>query len=63
MRWRSLLASRLSSSRKASEHPKPLNLHLTIAGQQDADTWGQARIYGAIGWGGMHLVLGPLLLP
>ena len=44
-------------------NPQPLNLNLTIAGQQDADTWGQARIYGAIGWGGMHLVLGPLLLP
>lgn len=27
---------------------------------QDADRWGKARIYGAVGWGLMHLVLGPL---
>merc|ERR1712232_621628 len=28
---------------------------------QDADLWGKARIYGAVGWGLMHLVLGPVL--
>eukprot|EP00931_Biecheleriopsis_adriatica_P079998 TRINITY_DN53356_c0_g1_i1.p1 TRINITY_DN53356_c0_g1~~TRINITY_DN53356_c0_g1_i1.p1 ORF type:complete len:497 (-),score=88.94 TRINITY_DN53356_c0_g1_i1:47-1480(-) len=27
---------------------------------QDAERWGQARIYGAVGWGLMHLLLGPL---
>lgn len=27
---------------------------------QDADRWGKARVYGAIGWGAMHLILGPL---
>eukprot|EP00928_Gymnodinium_smaydae_P025179 TRINITY_DN20133_c0_g2_i1.p1 TRINITY_DN20133_c0_g2~~TRINITY_DN20133_c0_g2_i1.p1 ORF type:complete len:463 (-),score=71.55 TRINITY_DN20133_c0_g2_i1:459-1847(-) len=29
--------------------------------KQDPDQWGQARVYGAIGWGLMHLVLGPLM--
>jgi len=27
----------------------------------DSDLWGKARVYGAIGWGLMHLLLGPLL--
>ena len=60
----------------ALSHPKPstqrapepkeggglLFAFLCSSGQQDAGSWGQARIYGAIGWGGMHLILGPLLL-
>lgn len=28
---------------------------------QDSELWGRARVYGAIGWGLMHLLLGPLL--
>lgn len=28
---------------------------------QDADRWGKARVWGAIGWGLSHLVLGPLI--
>ena len=27
---------------------------------QDADSWGKARMYGAVGWGLMHLLLGSL---
>lgn len=27
----------------------------------DSDRWGQARVYGAIGWGLMHFLMGPLL--
>lgn len=27
----------------------------------DPDRWGKARVYGAIGWGIMHLLLGPLV--
>ena len=27
----------------------------------DSDLWGRARVYGAIGWGLMHLLMGPLL--
>lgn len=29
--------------------------------EQDSERWGQARVYGAIGWGLMHLFLGPLM--
>lgn len=29
--------------------------------QQDADRWGRARVYGAISWSAMHLLLGPLM--
>lgn len=28
---------------------------------QDVDRWGKARLYGAVGWGVMHLFLGPLM--
>jgi len=28
---------------------------------QDVEAWGKARVYGAIGWGMMHMILGPLL--
>ncbi|CAE8727098.1 unnamed protein product [Polarella glacialis] len=27
----------------------------------DVDSWGKARVYGAVGWGIMHLIMGPLL--
>eukprot|EP00971_Amphidinium_carterae_P114870 2275124-Amphidinium_carterae.1 len=29
--------------------------------QGDSDMWGKARVFGAIGWGMMHLLLGPLI--
>lgn len=28
---------------------------------QDVERWGKARVYGAVGWGLMHLLLGPLV--
>jgi len=27
----------------------------------DSDLWGKSRVYGAVGWGMMHLVLGPIM--
>ncbi|CAJ1381569.1 unnamed protein product [Effrenium voratum] len=29
--------------------------------KQDAQRWGEARIYGAVGWGVVHLLLGPMM--
>eukprot|EP00927_Polykrikos_kofoidii_P054969 TRINITY_DN49297_c0_g1_i1.p1 TRINITY_DN49297_c0_g1~~TRINITY_DN49297_c0_g1_i1.p1 ORF type:complete len:462 (-),score=29.80 TRINITY_DN49297_c0_g1_i1:233-1618(-) len=35
---------------------------LAIAGSEnDTEMWGKARVYGAIGWGTVHLFLGPLI--